>query len=220
MVLQKCQRIKLVAGDVLYLPAGTIHMAWSSGTAHSLHATIGIARTHHGHSWAGLLQSVAGIATPSKLLREPRLHVLPAALARTDPTGSGDGNSSSGVYNTAKCMLDIDDVPRGFYDSLAAEYDAEIRKVVLGKDGGGARVATQLESKPKLREWLSSSRSMMHKSALPVGLQFDVSTFPQHSPATKGWEEERKRLLTRTALSVDQLASGKFVRTPAVMMDL
>ena len=31
--VRKCKRVKLSAGDVLYMPAGQIHMAWSDQRA-------------------------------------------------------------------------------------------------------------------------------------------------------------------------------------------
>ena len=47
--------VVLPEGDVLYIPAGQVHMAWSTANNHSLHATVGIGRTNQGFTWAGII---------------------------------------------------------------------------------------------------------------------------------------------------------------------
>ena len=219
----QCKRVRLRRGDVLYLPSGQIHMAESSQETASLHATIGVARTHHGHTWAGLLTHMAtngeALDGPpswlaSILRRTPRLHQLPRAV--TQANGNMRSLSRSWGTNSLVCAVHTGDFADNLLLQLREEFTETIAPALLKKKSRNAQeFVHHVEDDPdRLFHAILASRDLMQRAMRPLGLQFDASSFPDPSPSTLAWDALCRNATHRQPLTLTALEQEYFVRTP------
>ena len=115
---RNCTRLVLHAGDVLYMPAGQVHMARSASNVDSLHITIGVQRGaastgFSSQTWARLIEAPAlGLSVDppyATMASHPRLHRIPRALA-ADAAHPAAPNSS-GFHAVLKRAAFEEDLP-------------------------------------------------------------------------------------------------------------
>ena len=121
---------------------------------------------------------------PHQLFREEqKMHILPKVVAKP---AEGDG-----YYNAFKCMAFPEDLPAGFYDDLEAEYTAEIEPLVMAATPRPTEILEYMRDRSVMKKWLK--RRMYHTAFLhlPIGLQWDVPSYPLHSKRGRAWEKTR-----------------------------
>ncbi len=115
---RNCTRLVLHTGDVLYMPAGQVHMARSTPDSDSLHVTIGVQRGaastgFSSQTWARLIEATAlGLSLDppyATMASHPRLHRIPRALAE-DVVHPAAPNSS-GYHGALKRAAFEEDIP-------------------------------------------------------------------------------------------------------------
>ena len=188
---QNCTQLLLRAGDTLYMPAGQMHMAWSTAID-SLHVTIGIQRNgppsgHTSMTWSRLIEFVAAVRVRQRppyeaLAAHPRLHRVPHAIAA--PGGSG-------FHGALRQVAFDDDLPVHLFEELVGEYEEEIAQLLPMKTAGDLALDQALRDHSNLMRWVTIRLHQTASSAMPVGLLHYPSRFPHHSKASRAWEAAR-----------------------------
>jgi hypothetical protein len=100
-LIESCKTIEMKKGDILYLPAGFVHRATASSKSkvHSLHATVGLCRTHHQYAWSGIIGNL--IPDDGDEENEKLFHWL---------------------HQVSSTMVEMNMIPKSFGDSTQHEY--------------------------------------------------------------------------------------------------
>eukprot|EP01052_Picozoa_sp_SAG31_P029337 SAG31_NODE_2908_length_4922_cov_5.967655_3_plen_685_part_00 len=226
-----CTQVLLKAGEWLYFPGGSTHMAWSTAQTHSLHLTIGFQRNggprdYTSLTWARILEHVAG----SQLRQRPpletigsnrRFHIVPRAVA-ADPIVAG-WNSSGFHGGAIKRAAFAEDVSDSLFHNMLTEYQEEIAPLLqLSKAAPeNARLSNALldPSHKALRKWAGDQILRQPFMYMPVGLLYDPTTFPHHSKPSRLWEAHRvQHNSPAAALSDNDVTNGVFRRREDTMI--
>lgn len=203
-----CAKVVMRPGDTLYMPAGQVHMAWSTPDTDSLHVTIGIQRGgpqtgFSSQTWARLVQSTASTLKQQPpyeaLAAHPRLHRIPRALA-------------AGALQRPAFAEDL--LWEELLGSMLGEYAEEIAPLLaptVRQLGPSEALDATLRDAGNLRAWVTKRLYQTAFSAMPVGLLHDPTTFPEHSAGSRGYNEARENSMYRPPLT-DALTASTFQR--------
>ena len=214
-LLSSCRPHLLKKGDVLYLPAGTVHSAAATQEESSLHLTLGVARVHHQFAWAGvmqrLLESRGGQEATAAL---SWLQAVAAGTSAAEATATAE--TVGGKEGIVSSWPGLHMLPRAFRSLQMKQGSGSDGKCQERSDGFGSAplLATDFENscsgvegghvpRPSPRQWIWNGliMSLDGKKDIPWSLLLPVL----HSE----WKETVRPILFEAAKTPQTRKAGR-----------
>jgi len=179
-LIQSCETIKMEKGDILYLPAGFVHRATASSKEHSMHATVGVCRTHHRYAWSGIIEHLIPEdhdrnEENEKLFRW--LHQVSSKMEEMNmiPKAFGDLDSKQNDFTNLSQWNHLihstnvfNDLPNNLLKQMRQEFLTIIQPLLMKVHEKHTRaIAALLHNDKLLLQVLESTRDLMQRSFAP-----------------------------------------------------